>query len=189
MKCYRRRRTCSHTSPRRSPTMVTLHDTRFVECLWWNDDWTVKTRHLTVVGLHDTGPRSLKTQAKFECYNLVGRNEQHILHLSDHVPLSVLGVKLTVTVSSQRAEPYYCTCGVWVCLLLFITDVLSLLFTYRVLFQSGIMSFTRRQRVSSCCGQQDHSARTLPWPLSAQYRRLGTGCVCVYCLALSVRRA
>ena len=32
--------------------MVTLHDTRFVECRWWNDGWTVKT----VVGLHDTGP-------------------------------------------------------------------------------------------------------------------------------------
>ena len=32
MKSYHRRRTCSHTSPRRSPTMVTLHDTRFVEC-------------------------------------------------------------------------------------------------------------------------------------------------------------
>ena len=39
----RRRRTCSHTSPRRSPTMVTLPDTRFVECRWWNDGWTVKT--------------------------------------------------------------------------------------------------------------------------------------------------
>ena len=23
--------------------MVTLHDTRFVECRWWNDSWTVKT--------------------------------------------------------------------------------------------------------------------------------------------------
>ena len=23
--------------------MVTLHDTRFVECRWWNDGWTVKT--------------------------------------------------------------------------------------------------------------------------------------------------
>ena len=32
MKRYHRRRTCSHTSPHRSPTMVTLHDTRFVEC-------------------------------------------------------------------------------------------------------------------------------------------------------------
>ena len=41
----------------RSLTMVTLHDTWFVECQWWNDGWTVKTRHLTVVGLHDTGPR------------------------------------------------------------------------------------------------------------------------------------
>ena len=43
MKRYHRRRTCSHTSPRRSLTMVTLHDTRFVECRWWNDGWTVKT--------------------------------------------------------------------------------------------------------------------------------------------------
>ena len=42
-KRYHRRRTCSHTSPRRLPTMVTLHDTRFVECRWWNDGWTVKT--------------------------------------------------------------------------------------------------------------------------------------------------
>ena len=43
MKRYHRRRTCSHTSPRRLPTMVTLHDTLFVECRWWNDGWTVKT--------------------------------------------------------------------------------------------------------------------------------------------------
>ena len=43
MKRYHRRRTCSHTSPRRSPTMVTLHDIRFVECRWWKDGWTVKT--------------------------------------------------------------------------------------------------------------------------------------------------
>ena len=43
MKRYHRRRTCSHTSPRRAPTMVRLHDTRFVECRWWNDGWTVKT--------------------------------------------------------------------------------------------------------------------------------------------------
>ena len=56
MKCYHRPRTCSHASPRRSPTMVTFHDTQFVECRWWNDGWTVKTRYLTVVGLHDTGP-------------------------------------------------------------------------------------------------------------------------------------
>ena len=59
MKRYHRRRTCSHTSPRRSPTMVKLHDTRFVECRWWNDGWTGENcRHLTVVGLHDTGPWS-----------------------------------------------------------------------------------------------------------------------------------
>ena len=43
MKRYHPWRTCSHTSPRRSSTMVTLHDTRFVECRWWNDGWTVKT--------------------------------------------------------------------------------------------------------------------------------------------------
>ena len=42
MKRYHHRRTCSHSSPRRSPTMITLHDTRFVECRWWNDGWTVK---------------------------------------------------------------------------------------------------------------------------------------------------
>ena len=33
---------CIHTSLRHWPTMVMLHDTRFVECWWWNDDWTVK---------------------------------------------------------------------------------------------------------------------------------------------------
>ena len=43
MKCCHRQWLCSHTSPRRSPTMVTLHDTQFVECEWWNDGWTVKT--------------------------------------------------------------------------------------------------------------------------------------------------
>ena len=43
MKRYHRRRTCSHTSLHRSPTMVTLHDIRFVEYPWWNDGWTVKT--------------------------------------------------------------------------------------------------------------------------------------------------
>ena len=43
MKRHRRRRTCSHISPRRSPTMVTLYDTRFVGCRWWNNGWTVKT--------------------------------------------------------------------------------------------------------------------------------------------------
>ena len=43
----------------RLPTIVTLHDTRFVECRWWNDGWTENCRHLTVVGLHDAGPRFL----------------------------------------------------------------------------------------------------------------------------------
>ena len=33
MKRYHRRRTCSQTSARRTPTMVTLHDIRFVESL------------------------------------------------------------------------------------------------------------------------------------------------------------
>ena len=37
MKSCNRRRTLSHTSPRHSLTMVTLHDTRFVQCRWWND--------------------------------------------------------------------------------------------------------------------------------------------------------
>ena len=37
MKRCHRQWTCSHTSPRRSPTMVTLHDIRFVKCRWWND--------------------------------------------------------------------------------------------------------------------------------------------------------
>ena len=68
MKRYHRRRTCSHTSPRRSPTMVklhdttparsptmvALHDTRFVECRWLDCE---NCRYLKVVGLHDTGPR------------------------------------------------------------------------------------------------------------------------------------
>ena len=40
---YHRRQTCSHTSPHCLPMMVTLHDTGFVECQWWNDGWTVKT--------------------------------------------------------------------------------------------------------------------------------------------------
>ena len=43
MQGYHRRWTCSHTSPRRSPTMVTLHDNRFAEYRWWNDGWTVKS--------------------------------------------------------------------------------------------------------------------------------------------------
>ena len=54
MKRYHRRRTCSHTSPRRSPTVVTLHDTGFVALRLDSEN----CRHLTVVGLHDTGPRS-----------------------------------------------------------------------------------------------------------------------------------
>ena len=32
-----------HTSPHSSTTMLTLYDTQFVECQWWNDGWTVKT--------------------------------------------------------------------------------------------------------------------------------------------------
>ena len=43
MKRYHRRRTTRWCVTARSPTMVTLHDARFVECRWWNDGWTVKT--------------------------------------------------------------------------------------------------------------------------------------------------
>ena len=43
MKRYHRRRTTRWGVTALSPTMVTLHDTRFVECRWWNDGWTVKT--------------------------------------------------------------------------------------------------------------------------------------------------
>ena len=43
MKRCHHQQTCSHTSSRLLPTMVTLHDTRFVECRWWNDGWTMKT--------------------------------------------------------------------------------------------------------------------------------------------------
>ena len=38
----------------RSPTMVSLHDTGLSSA---NDEMTVDCRHLTVVDLHDTGPR------------------------------------------------------------------------------------------------------------------------------------
>ena len=43
MKRYHRRRTTRWGVTARSPTMVTLHDTGFVGCRWWNDGWTVKT--------------------------------------------------------------------------------------------------------------------------------------------------
>ena len=43
MKPYHRRRTTGWGVTARSPTMVTLHDTRFVKWRWWNDGWTVKT--------------------------------------------------------------------------------------------------------------------------------------------------
>ena len=43
MKRYHRRQTTRRGVTARSPMMVTLHDTRFVECRWWNDGWTVKT--------------------------------------------------------------------------------------------------------------------------------------------------
>ena len=33
----------SSTNVQSHLTMVTLHDTGFVECRWWNDGWTVKT--------------------------------------------------------------------------------------------------------------------------------------------------
>ena len=43
MKCYHCRRTTRWGVTTRSPTTVTLYDTRFFECRWWNDGWTVKT--------------------------------------------------------------------------------------------------------------------------------------------------
>ena len=43
MKRYHGRRTTRWGVTARSPTMVTLHDTGFVEYRWWNDGWTVKT--------------------------------------------------------------------------------------------------------------------------------------------------
>ena len=43
MKGYHPRRTTRWGVTARLPTMVTLHDTWFVECRWWNDGWTVKT--------------------------------------------------------------------------------------------------------------------------------------------------
>ena len=43
MKRYHHRRATRWGVTARSLTMVTLHDTRFVECRWWNDCWTVKT--------------------------------------------------------------------------------------------------------------------------------------------------
>ena len=43
MKRYHHRWTTRWGVTARSPTMVTLHDTRFVKCQWWNDGWTVKT--------------------------------------------------------------------------------------------------------------------------------------------------
>ena len=46
MKHCHHRRTCSHTSPRCSTMMVTLHDTCFVECQWWNTVKTVVTWQL-----------------------------------------------------------------------------------------------------------------------------------------------
>ena len=43
MKRYHPWRTTRWGVTARSPAMVMLHDTRFVECQWWNDGWTVKT--------------------------------------------------------------------------------------------------------------------------------------------------
>ena len=43
MKRYHRRWTTRWGVTARSPTIVTLPDTRFVEWRWWNDGWTVKT--------------------------------------------------------------------------------------------------------------------------------------------------
>ena len=43
MKHYHRRWTTRWGVTARSPTLVMLHDIRFLECRWWNDGWTVKT--------------------------------------------------------------------------------------------------------------------------------------------------
>ena len=43
MKRYHRRQTTRWGVAARWPTMVALHNTRFVEFRWWNDGWTVKT--------------------------------------------------------------------------------------------------------------------------------------------------
>ena len=43
MKRYKHWRTTRWGVTACSLSMVTLPDTRFVECRWWNDDWTVKT--------------------------------------------------------------------------------------------------------------------------------------------------
>ena len=43
MQRYHQRRTTRWDVTARSLTMITLHDTRFVKCQWWNDGWTVKT--------------------------------------------------------------------------------------------------------------------------------------------------
>ena len=43
IKRYHRQRTTRWGVTARLPTMVTLHDSWFVECRWWNDGWTVKT--------------------------------------------------------------------------------------------------------------------------------------------------
>ena len=43
MKRYHRRGTTRWGVTARSPTIVTLRDTRFIECRWWNDGWTVVT--------------------------------------------------------------------------------------------------------------------------------------------------
>ena len=43
VKCYCYLRTTRWGVAARSPTLVTLCDTRFVRYRWWNDGWTVKT--------------------------------------------------------------------------------------------------------------------------------------------------
>ena len=69
MKRYHRRRTTRWGVAACLPMMVMLHDTRFVECRWWIDGWTVKTVILTVVGFHDSGPwrhKSCQEAGKFK---------------------------------------------------------------------------------------------------------------------------
>ena len=65
----------------RSPTMVTLHDAPLVKCRWWNDGLDCDNcRHLTVVGLHDTGPWysrvSVKTDLALCACTVTGRDKK-----------------------------------------------------------------------------------------------------------------
>ena len=69
MKRCHHQRTCSHTSSRLSPMMVTLHDTRFVDCWWSNDGWTVKT----VITWRSSASMIPAPGGRFACHWLISR--------------------------------------------------------------------------------------------------------------------